>query len=423
MAEIGQLTNNDKNLYVEDQVAKPVKAGEGSNSNDGIPFIDSYKMGIVSTENIDYDYQKDKVSGDDWCIKLDKFKYSNYTIPYGEYDTRDISYSQFWSERNREVLKDKGYDYGLTKDYSHYFLYNNDAGDFGKPTTDMLFGRYHVNDNTIGRIEKVEENGGTVEKNLFSKYGYRCDVISLDGRILTAAPLHLLIKTVATNESGEDEIIKDLYHNQMHVHSNYTLDAQGHRSFKNTGPVNAVASENKIFKYMDVVVESSEGYQYVIPFIVVDVKWLHNEEGGHYSYLTDNTYGQVEETINDSVNNIHKFVKMNPIEPYLRFGKGTESIDDFEYYNEKISSLSKMYNEDIAGKINNEIKKFLFGPNDKIVSMRIYDKQFNESEPNWWKDMRDRMTEKEVADFSKDVKAKIIEGIVVNFAKDIIRED
>ena len=82
-----------------------------------------------------------------------------------------------------------------------------------------------------------------------------------------------------------------------------------------------------------------------------------------------------------------------------------------------------MYNEDIAGKINNEIKKFLFGPNDKIVSMRLYDKQFNESEPNWWKDMRDRMTEKEVADFSKDVKAKIIEGIVVNFAKDIIRED
>ena len=380
---------------------------------DGIPFIDSYNMGIVSTENIDYDYQKDKVSNDDWCIKLDKFKYSNYTIPYGKYDTYDISYSQFWSTRS-EILKDEGFDYSLTKDYSHYFLYNNDAGDFGKPTTDMLFGRYHVNDNTIGRIEKVEEYGGTFEKNLFDKYGYRCDVISLDGRILTAAPLHLLIKTVATNESGEDEIIKDLYHNQMHVYSNYILDAQGHKSFKNTGPVNAVASENKIFKYMDVVVESSEGYQYVIPFIVVDVKWLHNEEGGHYSYLTDNTYGHVEETINDSVNNIHKFVKMNPIEPYLRFGKGTERIEDFEYYNGKISSLREIYNEDIAGKINNEIKKFLFGPNDKIVSMRLYDKQFNESEPNWWRDMRERM-QNYTDNYNSLRKSKPHNGIVVKY--------
>ena len=48
-----------------------------------MPFIDSYNMGLISEKNINFDYQKDKVSGNDWCINIGDFKYSNYTIPYG----------------------------------------------------------------------------------------------------------------------------------------------------------------------------------------------------------------------------------------------------------------------------------------------------------------------------------------------------
>ena len=41
---------------------------------------------------------------------------------------------------------------------------------------------------------------------------------------------------------------------------------------------------------------------------------------------------------------------------------------------------------------NNKIKAKLFG-SDKIVSMRLYDKQYDENNPNWWKNIRDSMQE------------------------------
>ena len=370
MLEVGKMTNSDKKLEVESEMA--IVAG---NNVEDKTFRDIYDMSIKITKEIDYDYQKDKVSKEDWCIKLGDFKYSNYTIPYGEYITYDLNYSQFWDKdmKNKNEIERKYGDYNK----SHYYLYENDAGDFNKKEkTKMLFGRYHKNNK---REEYVDKNYDSL-KNIYNKKDFKCDVVTIDGRIITAAPLNLLIKTIGTDESGEDELIKDLYYNQMHEINNYP-----NGNFTNKD-IDKKASSNKQYKYMDLVVESKDGYQYVIPFMVVDVKWLHVSKN-HYSHLTDNAYGHVFE------NAEHKYSHMNPLEPYIKV----------EYKNERYNE-EKLLNSSISTEINNALQNYIIGK-DKIISMRLYDKKHddtNNTTKSWWKKLRDGMEEKTTKEYKEN---------------------
>ena len=52
-------------------------------------------------------------------------------------------------------------------------------------------------------------------------------------------------------------------------------------------------------------------------------------------------------------------------------------------------------------KLNKEVTKAIFGTeniNDKIVSIRIYEQKFDESNPNWWTKQRDNMNKIESND-------------------------
>ena len=368
---------------------------------DGVTFEDSYDMWQISKEKIAFDYQKDKVSESDWCIKIGSFKFSNYTMPISEYTPYDISYSQFWHQYSEDL--GRKYPNYMMIPWSHYYLYQNGAGDYTRDAdtllrkTNMIYGRYHTNSE---REIFVNTNKDTDSIVLYDDGTYKCEVVMLDGRILTAAPLHLLLKT-------DESVIKDLYINEMHRYVNYATDSNGHRVFRNNTWVDRVASGNKAYKYMDVVVESFEGYQYVIPFMVVDVKWLHNEEGGHYSYITDNTYGHVYETIDSEGNRTYDH--MNPIEPYLRFTK-----NDTEYNGNDIP-------DNVSSQINNKLTEFIFGSEDtkdKIVSMRLYNKKYdatNDATKTWWHRIRDGMAEMTEEEYKNNYRSKIHKGVIVKY--------
>ena len=129
---------------------------------------------------------------------------------------------------------------------------------------------------------------------------------------------------------------------------------------------------------------ANKRYQYVVPFIVIDVKWLHNDGNNHFAYLTDNTYGHVYE------DQEHKYSHMNPIEPYIKLSKGNE-----EYFNQKVEEGN------YSSQMNTAIMNHILGnTGDKIVSMRLFDKQYDEAEPNWWKDIQEMMTKMTERDYN-----------------------
>ena len=190
-------------------------------------------------------------------------------------------------------------------------------------------------------------------------------------------------------------MIKDLYYNQMHEINNYP-----NGNFKNKD-IDDKAYNNKQYKYMDLVVESKDGYQYVIPFMVVDVKWLHVSKN-HYSHLTDNAYGHVFE------NAEHKYSHMNPLEPYIKV----------EYKNERYNE-EELLNSFISTEINNALQNYIIGK-DKIISMRLYDKKHddtNNTTKNWWKKISSRMKRIAAYDYKTKIEKKEYShnGIVVNY--------
>ena len=65
---------------------------------------------------------------------------------------------------------------------------------------------------------------------------------------------------------------------------------------------------------------------------------------------------------------------------------------------------------------NKELRKFLFEreyPKDKIVCIRLYDKQYDENNPNWWKNIMNGM--RETTDYNNIRKTKVHNGKVVNY--------
>ena len=388
-------------------------------------FIDSYNLMEYSThkDRLNYNYQYEVMDNNYECIRLvksnnneslvkDMFKYSNYTISQDEHiKSYDISYSQFWNKdenKLREILS----KYNKNENDTHYSLYKNNAGDFGKKTTNMIFGRYHKGMDSANaytaeivrdRISKVDGEGGECI-DLYDGYSYDCDIALVDGRILTAAPLHLLLSTDTTVNKG-------LYGRKMHIKENYGTDGTG-TYLQHDSEANNIASKNKQFTYMDLVMESTSGYQYVVPFMVVDVKDLHNNESSHYSSVTDNTYGHVFESIsqNGDGENVTTYSHMNPIEPYLKL-RYRKADGTYDYCNVPLVGNA-------SGEINNALKTFLFSnPKDRVVSMRLYDKHYDENDSSWWRDKRDSLGIKTEIDYIRDVaKADCIhKGNIVKF--------
>ena len=47
--------------------------------------------------------------------------------------------------------------------------------------------------------------------------------------------------------------------------------------------------------------------------------------------------------------------------------------------------------------------------------MRLYDKQYDETDPNWWKSMRDRMQNMTENEYSDSYNTKLHKGKVVKY--------
>ena len=387
---------------------------------DTIPFDDVYRMDIKASAPsvIDYNYQGERTSIENinWCYKLEEFKYTNYTLP-SQIDNKqiksyDISYSQFWNKNIVSLLKDAQPNYYENSGYPHYSLYDNNAGDFtfignrDNRKTKMIYGRYHVGDNESRRI-KVERFGEHKE-TLATQSDVVIEALTLDGRIISAFPWHLLLKS-------DESLLHELYFNQMHKYNNYNHATKSDYEFLNYGNTRILhdtASYNRDYNFVDVVMESKDGYQYVIPFIAVDTKNLHHNGTNHFAMLTDNTYGHVFETPNSNGTLTYKYI--NPIEPYIKVTKSNS------YYNGKVADLN------LTEDINDKVTEYVFGSadiQDKIVSIRLYDKKFDESDPTWWQRIRDGMPSEMVSRYRDKIETHEIDGIVVDFGKGYNLED
>lgn len=81
----------------------------------------------------------------------------------------------------------------------------------------------------------------------------------------------------------------------------------------------------------------------------------------------------------------------------------------YDYCNEPMTG-----NE--GGIINNALKTFLFSnPKDKIVSMRLYDKHYDESDSRWWSEKRDSLEIETLESYKDNYKIKPYRGQIVNY--------
>ena len=249
----------------------------------------------------------------------------------------------------------------------------------------MTFGKYQVHalESDRRRImdgDSGEDGHGVVLKELYNENGYKVTMKTLDGRIIAAFPIHLFI-------SSDESIVSELYNNQMHKYENYFYKPDDKNGVFQSANIINFAENYRMYRYVDVVMESTEGYQYVIPFMSVDMKALHAMD-------VDNTYGHVYDKEDNELENNKKNKKLNyshinPIEPYIQIKK------DGEYFDDEINDVA------LNVKLNKEVTKAIFGTeniNDKIVSIRIYEQKFDESNPNWWTKQRDNMNKIESND-------------------------
>ena len=125
----------------------------------------------------------------------------------------------------------------------------------------------------------------------------------------------------------------------------------------------------------------NERYQFVVPFVMIDLKNIHldfyNKSGtGKFANLTDNRYGQVEERYSQSDNNyrvdsdgnkiLDKDVQksceyISPIEPYIKNGGDSKDLIHEDLI-KIICCINKIPNKNDA--------------NFRIVSMRLYNSDY-----------------------------------------------
>ena len=69
-----------------------------------------------------------------------------------------------------------------------------------------------------------------------------------------------------------------------------------------------------------------------------------------------------------------------------------------------------------SGEINNALKTFLFSnPKDRVVSMRLYDKHYDENDSSWWRDKRDSLGIETLENYKDNYKIKPYRGQIVNY--------
>ncbi len=100
---------------------------------------------------------------------------------------------------------------------------------------------------------------------------------------------------------------------------------------------------------------------------------------------------------------------LNPIEPYIQLKK------DNEDYNE-IGGVPAA----VSDTIKKALMKNIFGDEetkDKIISIRIYEKKFDENNPAWWMEQRDAMIFRTKDDYKDMYDRKELEsnGKVVDY--------
>ena len=356
-------------------------------------FEDSYNVKEFCVKDIIYDYQKGKtdIAEENKCINIGdtNIVFSNYTIEGTKgVDCWDINYSQFWNISAEKIQNGTGYDINAYN--PHLLLYKYNAGDFSyyngdDKATRMIFGQYRLNYPESDRLKIIDGTDdvsgyGRFFKKIYDENGYTATMKTLDGRIIAAFPMHLFI---ASDESA----VRELYYNQMHKYRNYlNKDKVLVETFQNnkyTKKIRKLAEDYRMYRYVDVVMQSADGYQYVIPFMCVDMKALHHNDNDHHARIVDNTYGHVyDKIVSDGT---IKYSHMNPIEPYLQIKK------DGHYHDAKIPEG----NVNVA--LNNAVANAIFGTTnvtqikDKIISIRIYEKTWDKSNPNWWTEKRDSM--------------------------------
>ncbi len=401
----------------------------------------------------DYKRNFDKQKNNN-TYKVNDLIFSNYTI--NDCHSHDVDFTRFWHKTSNEAGKisllkvEKKEELNKNDQAPHTELYDLEAGDFSKDKTKVAIGFVNDIENTdkqgigymgtknnqdelvnknavykfakdvIKEICKMEQEVTKSQSNDLLKISDGDRLVTLDGRIVAAFPIALL--------KGENEN-NDRTAKVMNRVAPYKKNGIIVEEYVGGIGVSYDAGPDKMYKYVDCVFEDvGTGHQFVVPFIAVDVKNLHHQEGDGSSLrarFTDNRYGQVREhTIShspkaekraDGIAYSHRddergFEYMNPIEPYIFSPSGNEGLGD---------DVEQMFHT-----------RFGTAPGSKVrlVSMRIYDKWFanykyekvtdelkyDRNALNWWTKIRDNM--------QKDVENDDDESVFNNDEPNIIVE-
>ena len=404
--------------------------------DDELGDLDGYKF-IYNDKVIDYnDYNDNDISlndENDVTIRINDYVYTNYTINDPEIQHKDIDYTRFWNITSEEQARidsvKQEFNSNKIPKAAHMELFDIKAGDYSTSQTKYTVGNYKNSANCgYGSSTTAFANGmvknwldySANQNDIKTKLGTNDKLLTLDGRIIAAFPVALL------NE--EDKTINDYALEHMNYRDYYGDSDEKYGKGNKKLKLGLAAGADKLYKYVDCVYEIVEenGYvahQFVVPYMVIDSKWLHHYDkpnstngnayisgipnhGYFYACFTDNRYGQVYQKkyhtsekakkIYDNGMEVGYYVHrddeyindyISPIEPYTKTGSGLSNSE----IKKKIGTLFGFYNEEV--KI-------------RLVSMRIYDKTFCDYNsrdgsydyygPDWWINYKNGFESKEI---------------------------
>ena len=315
----------------------------------------------------------------------------------------------------------------LKHNAAHMELFDIKAGDFSTNQTRYTVSKYTASkycgygDKATAFAKKVVKPWLDYSANKDDnkrQVGTNDNLLTLDGRIIAAFPVALLNEE---NDSNEYTAEKMNYHKYYGgVDKKYGNGEKGLKKGLDAGP-------DKIYKYVDCVYEIVEdeehvAHQFVVPYMVINPKWLHHYDKpnstngidyingisnyGHlYACFTDNRYGQVYQKRYHTSDDAKKIYDNGQL-------IGCYVHRDDEYTNDYISPIEPFTKNGRAS--NNQINELigsLFGfyrskAKTRLVSMRIYDKTFcdynsvvgnyNDSSQKWWTTLKDEFESKEI---------------------------
>ncbi len=384
--------------------------------DDELGDLDGYKF-IYGNKVINYDdYNNDNISlntENDTTVRINDYVYTNYTINDSSIHHYDIDYTRFWNISNeehemienvkREFINNEINNASnnnkniLKRNAAHMELFDIRAGDFSDNKTKYTTTRYNSSGycgfgsgatvfsrNMVKSWLEYSANLNDEKRNL----GTSDKLLTLDGRIIAAFPVALLNEENDNNEYTAEN---------MNYHKYYGGSEGKYGNGERELRLGLDANADKMYKYVDCVYEIVEddehvAHQFVVPYMVINPKWLHHYDLPNsidginyisgipnyahlYACFTDNRYGQVyqkkyhtSEDAKKIYNNgevvgyyVHRDDRYNndyisPIEPFTKTGRASDAENK-----ELIGTLFGFYS-DIASV--------------RLVSMRIYDKTF-----------------------------------------------